>query len=203
MNRVIVYIDGFNLYYGLKAKGWKNLYWLNLQSMALHLLKPGQSLVRTKYFTSIVKQPADKNRRQAAFLDALRTLSEIGLFFGHYLSNAVICRHCGHQHTTHHEKMTDVNIAVELLTDAFQDSFDTALIVSADSDLLGPIKAVKRMFPSKRSIIVFPPNRNSSALRQTADGVYYLDPILLAKCTFPEQVQTASGYMVSRPVDWQ
>jgi hypothetical protein len=41
----------------------------------------------------------------------------------------------GYVCTTHHEKMTDVNIAVELLTDAFQDSFDVALLISADGDL--------------------------------------------------------------------
>ena len=26
--RVIAYIDGFNLYFGLKAKGWRQFYWL-------------------------------------------------------------------------------------------------------------------------------------------------------------------------------
>lgn len=29
--RVIAYIDGFNLYFGLKAAKWKRFYWLNLQ----------------------------------------------------------------------------------------------------------------------------------------------------------------------------
>ena len=28
--RVAVYIDGFNLYYGLKSKGWSRYYWLDL-----------------------------------------------------------------------------------------------------------------------------------------------------------------------------
>lgn len=29
MERVIAYVDGYNLYYGLRAKGWKRYYWLN------------------------------------------------------------------------------------------------------------------------------------------------------------------------------
>jgi uncharacterized LabA/DUF88 family protein len=33
--------------------------------------------------------------------------------------------------------MTDVNIAVELMQDAFQNKFDTALLVTANSDLVG------------------------------------------------------------------
>ena len=40
--------------------------------------------------------------------------------------------------------MTDVNIAVEMLTDVFQDKLDKALIISADSDLAGPIRKVSR-----------------------------------------------------------
>ena len=32
--RVITYIDGFNLYFGLKSAGWNRFYWLNLQTMA-------------------------------------------------------------------------------------------------------------------------------------------------------------------------
>ena len=54
-NRVIVYVDGFNLYFGLKAKGWKNFYWLNIQALARSILKPDQVLMTTKYFTSRVK----------------------------------------------------------------------------------------------------------------------------------------------------
>ena len=48
MERVIAYIDGFNLHYGLKSKQWRRYYWLNLQVLALNLLKPYQQLELTK-----------------------------------------------------------------------------------------------------------------------------------------------------------
>ena len=54
MDRVIVYIDGFNLYFGLKSKGWRRYFWLNPQKLIENLLKPGQRLVFTKYFTARV-----------------------------------------------------------------------------------------------------------------------------------------------------
>ena len=54
MDRVIVYIDGFNLYFGLKSKGWRRYFWLNPQKLIENLLKPGQKLVFTKYFTARV-----------------------------------------------------------------------------------------------------------------------------------------------------
>ncbi|MDD5466872.1 MAG: NYN domain-containing protein [Anaerolineales bacterium] len=113
MERVIAYIDGYNLYYGLRERKLKRFYWLNLQKLAQQYLKPGQSLVSTKYFTTVVKQPDDKRRRQARFLDALGTLPNFHIFYGQFLSDTVVCRQCGHTYTTFHEKMTDVNISVD------------------------------------------------------------------------------------------
>ena len=116
MERVIAYVDGYNLYYDLREKRWKRFYWLNIQAMVRHLLKPDQLLVTTKYFTTIVKQPADKRRRQAAFLEALQTLNDFHIYYGHFLADTVSCRNCGHTYKTYHEKMTDVNISSSKLT---------------------------------------------------------------------------------------
>ena len=33
VERVIAYIDGFNLYFGLKSKGWKRYYWRDLERL--------------------------------------------------------------------------------------------------------------------------------------------------------------------------
>ena len=52
MERVSVYIDGFNLYYGLKAAKYKQYYWLDLVKLSRNLLRSDQSLVITKYFTA-------------------------------------------------------------------------------------------------------------------------------------------------------
>ena len=43
--KVIVYVDGFNFYYGLKSKKWKMCYWLDLVSFFNSFLKPYQELV--------------------------------------------------------------------------------------------------------------------------------------------------------------
>jgi len=48
--RVIVYIDGYNLYFGLNAKGWRDLLWLDLTKFAGSLVDCNQILVHTKYF---------------------------------------------------------------------------------------------------------------------------------------------------------
>jgi len=203
VERVIAYVDGYNLYYGLREKGWKRFYWLNIQAMVGHLLKPGQMLVVTKYFTTIVKKPEDRRRRQAVFLEALQTLHDFQIYYGHFLADTVSCRNCGHTYETYHEKMTDVNISVELMSDAFQDRFDIALLVSADSDLVGPVKAVQRLFSHKRVVVAFPPGRSSKALKQAADAQIYVSRSVLAKSVLPDQVIKPYGYVLRRPVEWR
>jgi uncharacterized LabA/DUF88 family protein len=109
----------------------------------------------------------------------------------------------GYVYTTHHEKMTDVNIAVELLTDAFQDSFDVALLISADGDLVGPVKKVKRMFPRKRVVVIFPPGRYSNALKHAATAYTHLNRDILARSIFPDRVVKPDGFVLSRPTQWR
>ena len=136
MERVIAYVDGFNLYFGLKSKGWNRYYWLNIQLLAQNLLKLNQNLLLTKYFTARITSPTDKQRRQSTYLEALETLKDFQILYGKYQLNPRECSHCGFQDEVPNEKMTDVNVAVEMLKDAYQDKFNVALLISADSDLV-------------------------------------------------------------------
>ena len=52
LQRVAAYIDGFNLYYGLRSKGWRRYYWLDLRRLVERLLRRGQQLVAVRYFTT-------------------------------------------------------------------------------------------------------------------------------------------------------
>ena len=117
MARVISYIDGFNLYFGLKSQGWERYLWLNVQALSRNLLKTDQQLVHTKYFTSRISSPPDKVKRQNTYIEAIQTLAETSIYFGKYQMNPHMCRKCGYVHDVPQEKMTDVNIAVELLAD--------------------------------------------------------------------------------------
>ena len=200
--RIITNIDGFNLYFGLKSAGMKRFYWLNLQLMVQNLLKAHQELVFTKYFTSRVSYPADKQRRQSTFIEALETLNDLRVYYGHYQANPQRCRKCGNKVMIPSEKMTDVNIAVEMMSDAYQNLFDVALLVSADSDLTAPILAIKNLFPQKRVIVVFPLQRHSAQLQHLAHGYLQIGRANLAKSVFPDKVQKADGFVLQRPPEW-
>lgn len=52
--RVIVYIDGFNFYYGLrKDVRWKKYYWLDIVKLFEMFMRPNQELVAVKYFSGL------------------------------------------------------------------------------------------------------------------------------------------------------
>ncbi len=99
--------------------------------------------------------------------------------------------------------MTDVNIAVELLLDATDDKFDTAIIVSGDSDLTPPISAVLKRFPEKRVIVAFPPKRSSKALKRAASGWFSIDRRTLKRSQFAEHVHASKGNILERPEKWR
>lgn len=204
--RVIGYVDGFNLFFGLRDKGWRRFYWLDPHLLFLNLLKPGQTLAAVKYFTARISahpRDPDKHRRQLTWLEAVESRPLTTVFYGHYLPKAQRCLTCGATWTAHEEKMTDVNIAVELLRDAYDDAFDTALVVSADSDLAPPVEAVVTRFPSKRVIVIAPPDRQSKKLESVASASFRLGRKTLQDSQLPDEYRKPGGYVLRRPPSWQ
>ena len=213
--RVIAYIDGFNLYHGMREGKLRRYYWLNLRALAENLLRPEQQLVLTKYFTARISgawagDPPDRTKylnaerkRQSDYLEALDTLAEFKRYEGHFLGKTIRCRACETSWRTHEEKMTDVQIATEMLTDAFDDRFDMALLISADSDLVPPTRAVQRMFPKKRIVVAFPPSRRSVELERAASASFPIGRRKLALSQFPDEVKKQDGYVLRRPANWR
>ena len=58
MSRVVTYIDGFNLYFGLRDAGLKRYYWLDLVALSSTFLLPGQTLEHVHYFTARIRTTA-------------------------------------------------------------------------------------------------------------------------------------------------
>ena len=203
--RVVVYVDGLNLYYGLKSRNWRRYYWLNLRRLAERLLRPGQSLTMVRYFTARVEpQASDPERhiRQDTYLQALATLPDLTIQYGYHLPKNATCQRCGATRKTFEEKMTDVNIAVALLRDAVRNVFDTAIVISADSDLTSPIDTVLRDHPEKRVVVAFPPRRSSVTLSTRATASFTLGRRLVSDSQLPPQVVKPNGYVLYKPTRW-
>lgn len=202
MERVITYIDGFNLYFGMKSEYGNRFLWLDVEALSQNLLNPQQSLVEVKYFTSRVSNQPEKEKRQNTYLEAISEYTSSLIFYGHYQSNILTCRSCGSQWPSPKEKMTDVNIATHILVDAFNDAFDTAILISGDSDLLPPILAVKNNFPDKRVGVFFPPKRHSIQLKNQVDFSGLIGRKKLKDSQLPEQIIKKSGFVLHKPDNW-
>jgi uncharacterized LabA/DUF88 family protein len=201
--RVIAYVDGFNLYFGLKDSGWQRYYWLDVQKLIENILPPDTTLAGVKYFTSRVVSPEDKRKRQGDYLEALQTVTGCQMLFGKYQFETFFCQSCYQTQDIPKEKMTDVNIAVEMMADAFEARFDIALLVSGDSDLTPPVAAVRRLFPEKRVIIAFPPKRHSSDLEKAASSSFIIARTKFRDSQLPEEVTKPDSYVLKRPERWR
>lgn len=203
MVRVAVYVDGFNLYFGLRAKYDRKYLWLDLEKLADSLVRPGQSLEVVRYFTARVRRDAEGQQRQSDYLDALRERSPlVKIKDGRFQEKGRRCHDCGSSWTVFEEKETDVNIAVALLADAVRDRFDTALLISADSDLCPAVRETKSLFPAKRIIAAFPPGRHSAELKRVVDGFMFIGEDKVRQAQLPDEVVAKAGVVLRRPKHW-
>ena len=206
--RTIIYIDGFNLYYGA-VRATPRLKWLNLEHYC-RLLRPHDDIRLIRYFSALISGPTSANQR--AYLRALSTTPLVEVILGKFKNKTVKCgaTGCNWQglklYNVPEEKRTDVNIAVFMLDDAYQDLCDQLIIFSGDSDLVPAVNMVRLRFPRKK-IIVYVPSRNpvrgaAVELRTSAHDNKTLPLQLLEKTQFPHQVPDGAGGFISRPVTW-
>ncbi|MET7464772.1 NYN domain-containing protein [Nonomuraea sp. NPDC005501] len=205
LGRVGVYIDGFNLYYGLRALGRRSLLWLDLWSLAVGFLKPQQRLVSVRYFTAAIRDDPPAGARQEAYLATLESRG-VEVVLGRFQEQVVRCRACGAQRRTYAEKQSDVALAAAMVGDVATDSVDVVILVSADSDLCAAIHAIKQLDTRRgrktRVVSVFPPQRRSDHLRQVSDAWFPLGAAVIRRSQLPDVVRTGDGALYHRPPHW-
>ena len=82
-------------------------------------------------------------------------------------------------------------------------AFDTAILVSGDSDLTRPVQAVQARYPRKRVVVAFPPDRESSRLRQAATAGFVIRRKKLKDSQLPDRVSKPDGHVLIRAQDWR
>lgn len=110
---------------------------------------------------------------------------------------------CGASYIYHEEKETDVNIAVHLLNEAYKNTYDKAIMVTTDTDLIPAIQVAKTAFPAKRFGVLFPIDRWSSQLSQVCDFWLKIRKKDLRKSQFPDEVVLPNGVVLNRPPTWR
>ena len=202
-----VYVDGFNVYYGcLKETPYR---WLNLAALCERLF-PSDDIHRIRYFTARVSGRSDPRspQRQQAYLRALQTLPNLTVHYGHFLTHPtrmpLANPRPGGSHTVSviktEEKGSDVNLASHLLLDAFRNDFETAVIMSNNSDLKEPIAMVQRELSLPVGVVnPHPPERRSRAFQP--DFFKQIREKDLQMCQFAPTLRDAHG-TIRKPAGW-
>jgi uncharacterized LabA/DUF88 family protein len=180
------------------------------------LLSEHNDIQKIKYFTARVKpedSDLDKPHRQDAYLRAIQTCPQVEVFYGHFLSHPVRAKLVNPiqgqkfaEIIKTEEKGSDVNIAVNILNDAWLDLYDCAIIVSNDSDLAEAMRLVKHHHPKKVLGLITPTgnaNGKSYPSKQLAQYANFLKKIRTANISaaqFPENIQ---GTSITKPRSWR
>jgi 6-hydroxy-3-succinoylpyridine 3-monooxygenase len=205
--RTIVYIDGFNFYYGaVRGTAFK---WLDMEG-CFRKLRPGDDIRRIWYFTALVE--GSKLSRQQTYLRALATCPLVQVILGKFKLKQVKCGVTGCNYSGSRvfdmpeEKRTDVNIALQLVDDAFHDRADQFVLVSGDSDLVPALEMIKAQWP-KKQLIVYVPSRHplrgaAVELRNAADKHKTFPQALLKVSQFPAILSDGRGGTIRKPTGW-
>ena len=132
--KVAVFIDGSNLYNGMRDNLSNTR--VNLEVFVRQLLEK-RELFRAYYYNAPLTDDYENDLRegQSRFFESLRRIPYVTVRLG---------RLHRRQDGSLVEKGIDVAIAVESLSLAYEDAYDTALIVSGDGDYVELVEALKR-----------------------------------------------------------
>jgi uncharacterized LabA/DUF88 family protein len=205
--KTIVYVDGFNLYYGaVKGTPYK---WLDIQKLC-QLLLPKNQILKIKYFTALVTaRPGDLNKpnRQLVYLRALRTIPGLEIIYGHFLEHEIMMPAANPatggskfvRVIKTEEKGSDVNIAAHMLHDGHKGQYQVAVIISNDSDLAEPITIVRNELKLPVGVLNPIPAHPSHALRKVATFVKPIRKGVLSTSQFPDRLKDPAGEFFKPP----
>jgi uncharacterized LabA/DUF88 family protein len=202
--RVICFVDGFNLYHALDQLRQPHLKWLDLQLLFNRLTRSkSQVIVQILFFSAYPTWKPDSYHRHKLYV---RALSSHGVtpILGQFKNKPKKCLKCKTEWVSHEEKETDVNLALALLDLAYKDRYDHAFLLTRDSDLTPAVRKVKQNFPNKKITVLTLYNyRHSSELMQACDGCKTIDLRHISTSLFPEQVYDAGGNLIAiRPLEY-
>lgn len=172
--RVVVYIDGSNLYHSCKQAFGKLPDVCKLRDK----LVGDRRLVRSYYYTAPVnatKQP-EVAQEQQRFIHAIQRLP-----YSEVRQAGRLVYPPGWPKESATEKGVDVQLVTDMLTHCFKDLCDTCILVSGDTDYAPALQSIKDA-GKHIEVALFPPLSSSQRLRDIADRVIELDATFMADC---------------------
>ncbi|MEW6295058.1 MAG: NYN domain-containing protein [Candidatus Diapherotrites archaeon] len=173
--RVVVFIDGSNLYHDLLNNFGK----ANIDFSAfVDFLVEKNKLIKTYYYNVPVnqKEKPEEYKKQQKFFSALQKIPRFEVKLGRLEKRPK---------GPPVEKGVDVRMAVDIVTHAYSNIYDTAIIVSGDADFAPAIKAAQDF--GKEVINVCFPKTKSFHLNQICNKTIVVDEEKIAKLLWKKQ----------------
>lgn len=193
----MTYIDGFNLYHAIRDLNEPALKWLDLWKLSESLKRDYQTLEAVKYFTAHATWRPGALRRHYSYIEALEAQG-VQTILGRFKEKTLRCQAtCREPYVTHEEKETDVSIGAHLVADALCDRFDTAMVISADTDLNVAIKLARSSAPDKRILLVSPPGRFGR--NREVPPAFQITRGKVRAALLPDVIHSTLGKVIRRP----
>ena len=172
MNRgkTICFIDNTNIYHGVASAGWR----IDWKKFQLQLEKEGQ-IWQTHLFASAMSNNGNEKEGSEAFYHFCRKQLQWNVKLYIPKSNIDKCTSCGYTRQHYAEKGVDTGIVVGMLTMNFQNAYDTAVLVSGDSDLAECVNYI--INTGKRVEVISWKNQLSKELADVASKITYIDDL--------------------------
>lgn len=189
MKKGMIFIDGSNVFYDWHAAKTGTQMDIEKYIDVVKSKFPDTDFVRTYYFTSATPT-------NTAFLHSVNRLPYCEVITGRLQEKkikldrfGISCPSCGtkitNTITTHVDKGTDVNIAVEMLRHGFNHTYDTAVLVSRDADFASVVKILKTLGINVELVVFDTAQKNAQELTDCVDNVVVLDANDRKNCEQP------------------
>ena len=171
--RVMIFIDGSNLYHSLK--GFFKRTDIDIGKLARKLLDK-RRLVRLYYYNAKVgfKEEPERYRDQQAFFTSVNAIPYSELRLGRLVYH-------NWPNSPPYEKGVDIQLATDMITHSFKNNYDVAVLVAGDNDFVGAIQSVKDNGKNVE-VALFGKERTSYQLRMVADKIVTLNARFLKGC---------------------
>ncbi len=171
--RVMIFIDGSNLYHSLKS--FFNRTDIDIGKLSRKLLDR-RRLVRIYYYNAKVglKEEPQRYRDQQAFFTSVNAIPYSELRLGRLVYH-------NWPNSPPYEKGVDIQLATDMITHSFKNNYDVAVLVAGDNDFVGAIQSVKDNGKNVE-VALFGKERTSYRLRMVADKVITINSKFLRGC---------------------
>jgi len=139
--RAIILLDGSNFYHRLKDKelNFKNLLKFNYKDFA-EWLSGDRKIVATIYYIGLVRKELGNTKSEKLVSNQQKLFAYLKKQ-GWEIKTGYMMKH----EKDYKEKGVDVKLAVDILDFAYQNKYDTAIIISSDTDLIPAINRAKEL----------------------------------------------------------